>query len=53
MRCVNIMPKQPKEYAYCLRCGRKLKTEKARLIGMGETCAKKYNKNIKIKPLFS
>ena len=30
-----------KEYNYCLRCGRKLRTEEARLLGMGKICAEK------------
>lgn len=30
-----------KEYNYCLRCGRKLKTEETRLLGMGKVCAEK------------
>lgn len=30
-----------KEYEYCLRCGRKLKSPKARQIGYGDVCLKK------------
>ena len=30
-----------KEYQYCLRCGRKLKTLEARMQGMGKICAEK------------
>ena len=30
-----------KEHEYCLRCGRKLKNEEARLKGYGEICYKK------------
>lgn len=30
-----------KEYKYCLRCGRKLKTPEARTRGMGKICAEK------------
>ena len=30
-----------KEYQYCLRCGRKLKTIEARMLGMGRVCAEK------------
>jgi len=30
-----------KLYTYCLRCGRKLKSEESRLVGMGKTCLKK------------
>ena len=32
---------KPKEYEYCLRCGRKLKTLENRLRGMGLVCWKK------------
>lgn len=32
---------ESKEYKYCLRCGRKLKTPEARLRGMGKVCAEK------------
>jgi len=38
-----------KEYNYCLRCGRKLKSEENRLRGMGETCWKKSQTKKKIK----
>ena len=30
-----------KEHEYCLRCGRKLKNQEARLKGYGEICEKK------------
>lgn len=30
-----------KEYEFCLRCHRKLKTEEARRIGYGKVCQKK------------
>ena len=36
-----------KEYEYCLRCGRKLKNPKARMIGYGVTCEKKMKHNAK------
>lgn len=36
-----------KEYEYCLRCGRKLKNPKARMIGYGVTCEKKMKHNVK------
>lgn len=32
---------QDKLYQYCLRCGRKLKTDETRRMGYGKTCAKK------------
>lgn len=31
----------PKEYEYCLRCGRKLKNEEARKKGYGIICERK------------
>ena len=31
-----------KEYEYCLRCGRKMKNEEARLRGFGLVCWKKH-----------
>lgn len=38
-----------KEYKYCIRCGRELKTEESRKRGMGDVCYNKYlvskNKN--------
>ena len=30
-----------KEYEYCLRCGRKLRSDKTRHQGYGDTCLKK------------
>ena len=32
---------EEKEYAFCLRCHRRLKNEKARQLGYGPTCYKK------------
>jgi len=40
-----------KYHKYCLRCGRKLKSDKSRLLGFGEVCYKKQ-KTDKRKPLF-
>lgn len=34
---------KPKEYKYCKRCGKKLKSEESRRIGYGPTCLKKRN----------
>lgn len=36
-----------KEYEYCLRCGRKLKSDKARVQGYGNICFKKMKSNQK------
>ena len=42
-----------KEYTYCLRCGRRLKNEKAKKIGYGVVCEKKIrNENNKSRRLF-
>lgn len=32
---------EQKEHEYCIRCGRKLKNQNARLIGYGPVCEKK------------
>ena len=36
-----------KEYEYCLRCGRKLKNEEARIKGYGIVCEKKLKQECK------
>ena len=36
-----------KEYEYCLRCGRKLKNDKARKLGYGSICIKKINTQVR------
>lgn len=41
-----------KEYPVCKRCGRKLKSEEARLRGMGKICWLKYHTESERKPLF-
>lgn len=41
-----------KEYTHCLRCGRKLKNEKAKKIGYGVVCERKMRTETKIKKLF-
>ena len=38
-------------YKYCLRCGRRLKTEEARLIGYGKTCQQKAKEHARKIPL--
>ena len=32
-------------YQFCLRCGRKLKTEESQKVGMGKTCAEKSRRS--------
>ena len=50
LMCNNTIPEH-KEYKFCLRCGRKLKSEEARLKGYGVVCERKM-KNPVIKRLF-
>lgn len=41
------------EHEYCLRCGRKLRSQESRQLGYGITCYKKLTtKNTKTKHLF-
>lgn len=42
-----------KEYAYCLRCGRRLKNEEARIIGYGKICLEKAKQEKNIPRLFT
>ena len=43
-----MMKESPiKEYEYCLRCGRRLKSVKARKQGYGDICFKKMKLNQK------
>ena len=51
LMCNNILPNE-KEYTHCLRCGRKLKNEKARQIGYGVVCERKMRKENKTQKLF-
>ena len=37
----------------CFRCGRKLKTEQSRLLGMGPTCYQKWQTEHNMNPLFN
>ena len=41
-----------KEYNYCLRCGKRLKSAKYRKIGLGPTCYKKAQKESQKRQLF-
>lgn len=43
---------EDKQYKYCLRCGRKLKTEENRARGMGKVCWQKYQHTTQRKGLF-
>lgn len=44
---------EDKEYNYCLRCGKKLKSKASRLRGYGITCYEKLKFSVSIKPLIS
>ena len=49
----DIMCGQPEEYGYCLRCGRRLKTEEAKIRGYGNICFEKIKSTrVGKKPLF-
>lgn len=45
LMCDNNLPH--KEYEYCLRCGRKLKSEESRIIGYGKICLEKAKRKNK------
>lgn len=45
--------KENTEHEYCLRCGRKLRTQEARLRGYGLICFKKMQVDDKRRPLFT
>ena len=46
------MEDKKKDHDRCLRCGRKLKTEDARVLGYGRICYEKMQKEKKVKRLF-
>lgn len=48
----DLMCPGPEEHEYCLRCGRKLKSEEARMKGYGPICERKMKHNTK-KRLFT
>ena len=48
----DLMCGAPEEHQYCLRCGRKLKTDEARAIGYGKVCLEKLKHDKKMKSLF-
>lgn len=41
LMCDNVIPAHEKYHSRCLRCGRKLKTEEAKMRGYGKICEKK------------
>ena len=43
---------EKQEYQFCIRCGRRLKTQEARERGMGKICAEKYIEKEGKKKLF-
>lgn len=44
--------KNEKIYTYCRRCGRRLKTQESRRLGLGKCCYKKEVNTKYTKPLF-
>lgn len=44
--------KNDNTYTYCRRCGRKLKTQESKKLGLGSCCYKKEVKTKYTKPLF-
>jgi hypothetical protein len=47
---------KPKEYEYCKRCGRKLKSQESRMIGYGAIClqkSKESSHSIRLFPILS
>ena len=42
---------QRNQHRLCFRCGRKLKSEQSKLLGMGPTCYKKWQNENNTKPL--
>lgn len=56
MRFINkifsfILDEPKEKYIYCRRCGRKLKSEQSKVLGMGSCCYKKEVEH-KYKKLF-
>ena len=43
---------EQKEYEYCLRCGRKLRSQESRTVGYGNICLRKSRENPYYKRLF-
>ena len=43
---------EKQEYQFCIRCGRRLKTQEAKERGMGKVCAKKYREKEERNKLF-
>lgn len=42
---------QKDQHPLCFRCGRKLKTEESKKIGMGPVCYRKWQSEQHVKPL--
>lgn len=51
--CDLMCGKPEDEHEYCLRCGRKLKSPEARMLGYGTVCFKKMQSSTYIPRLFS
>ena len=52
LMCGAPEPEDEKEHNYCLRCGRKLKSPDARLLGYGNICYRKARTDSTKKSLF-
>ena len=48
----DLMCGQPEEHEFCLRCGRRLKNEEARILGYGKICWEKMQVKDKTNTLF-
>lgn len=48
----ELKPQKP-QIPRCIRCGRKLKNEEAKKLGMGKICWQKYNSENHYKKLFT
>ncbi len=50
LMCDNIVP--VKEYKYCKRCNRKLRSDKAKMLGYGPVCYEKMKHGTNRRKLF-
>lgn len=51
--CDLMCGKPEDEHEYCLRCGRRLKSQEARMLGYGTVCYKKMQSQKSVPRLFS
>lgn len=50
--CQKFHSNESNTYLYCRRCGRKLKTEESKKLGLGRCCYEKELRTKYTKPLF-